>query len=196
MTTWPLTTERLVLRPFETDDFEAIWAYRGLADVNQWLGGSLDPDETRQRFAEPGDGLTQLTILHEGEVVGDLMLRVQDAWAQRDVVDQAKASVGVLGWTLRPDAGGRGLATEAVRELLRHAFDDLGLRRVIAECFAANEPSWRLMERVGMRREAHHVRDSLHRALGWQDEYVYALLAEEWRDRQAAPNVDASITKR
>lgn len=181
MTTWPLTTERLVLRPFERDDFEAIWAYRGRPDVNQWLGGSLDPDGTLQRFAEPGEGLTQLTILHEGEVVGDLMLRVQDAWAQRDVVEQAKASVGVLGWTMHPDVGGRGLATEAVRELVRHAFDDLGLRRVIAECFADNEPSWRLMERIGMRREAHHVRDSLHRTLGWQDEYVYALLAEEWR---------------
>jgi RimJ/RimL family protein N-acetyltransferase len=196
MTTWPLTTERLALRPFERDDFEAIWAYRGLEDVNQWLGGSLDHDETLQRFAEPSDGLTQLTILHEGEIVGDLMLRVQDAWAQRDVVDQARATVGVLGWTMHPDVGGRGLATEAVRELVRHAFDDLGLRRVVAECFADNQPSWRLMERIGMRREAHHLRDSLHRTLGWQDEYVYALLAEEWRDRQAAPNVDASITKR
>ena len=48
-------------------------------------------------------------------------------------------------------------------------------------CFAANEPSWRLMERVGMRREAHNVKDSLHRDHGWQDGYVYALLADEWR---------------
>jgi RimJ/RimL family protein N-acetyltransferase len=82
---------------------------------------------------------------------------------------------------MRPEAGGRGLGTEAVRELVRHAFDDLGLRRVIAECFADNEPSWRLMERIGMRREAHHELDSLHRDLGWQDEYVYALLADDWR---------------
>ena len=196
MTTWPLTTERLALRPFEADDFDAVWSYRSRPDVDQWLGGTRDREDVRKRFAEPADGTTQLVVLHEGEIVGDLMLRIEDAWAQRDVAEHAKATLGVLGWTMHPDAGGRGLATEAVRELLRHAFDDLGLRRVIAECFAANEPSWRLMERVGMRREAHHVRDSLHRTLGWQDEYVYALLAEEWRDRQAAPNVDASITKR
>ena len=50
-----------------------------------------------------------------------------------------------------------------------------------ANCFAANEPSWRLMERLGMRREAHAVRDSLHRSGEWMDGLTYALLAEEWR---------------
>ena len=179
--TWPLTTERLALRPVEPDDFDAIWSYRSRPDVRRWLGGSLDRDEVRQRFLEPEDRRTLLVVLHEGEVVGDLMLIVQDAWSQREVAERAKASVGLLGWTMRPESGGRGLATEAVRELVRHAFDDVGVRRVVAECFADNEPSWRLMERIGMRREAHHVLDSLHRDLGWQDEYVYALLAEERR---------------
>ena len=181
MTTWPLTTERLALRPFEADDFDAVWSYRSRPDVDLWLGGTRDREDVQKRFVEPPNGTTQLVVLHEGEIVGDLMLWIKDAWAQRDVAEQARATHGVLGWTMRPDVGGRGLATEAVRELVRHAFDDLGLRRVIAECFADNEPSWRLMERIGMRREAHHVRDSLHRELGWQDEYVYALLADEWR---------------
>ncbi|KAA1380067.1 GNAT family N-acetyltransferase [Aeromicrobium fastidiosum] len=148
-------------------------------DVALWLGGSTDHDDFRQRFTDPGDGLTLLAVLRGGDLVGDLMLRVEDAWGQHGVTDLARATVGVLGWVMHPDATGRGLATEAVGELLRHAFEDRGLRRVIAECFADNQPSWRLME-----------------WLGWQDEYVYALLAEEWRDRQAAPNVDASITKR
>jgi RimJ/RimL family protein N-acetyltransferase len=181
MTTWPLITERLTVRPFEADDFDAIWSYRSLPEVHRWLGGGLDRAGVEQRFVDPGDDVTLLVVLHEGELIGDLMLWIKDAWAQSDVVEQAKATVGVLGWTMRPEAGGRGLGTEAVRELVRHAFDDLGLRRVIAECFADNEPSWRLMERIGMRREAHHVLDSLHRDLGWQDEYVYALLADEWR---------------
>ena len=52
---------------------------------------------------------------------------------------------------------------------------------MIANCFAENTPSWRIMERVGMRREAHNVKDSLHRDRGWCDGFVYALLAEEWR---------------
>ena len=196
MSTWPLITARLAIRPVDASDLDAIWSYRGRPDVDLWLGGSVDRETITRRFLEPKAGRQQLSVLRDGHVVGDLMLVVQDAWSQVEVAEQGRATRGLLGWAFHPDVSGRGLATEAVGELIRHAFEDLGLRRVVAECFADNEPSWRLMERVGMRREAHHVRDSLHRTLGWQDEYVYALLAEEWRDRQAAPNVDASITKR
>ena len=55
-----------------------------------------------------------------------------------------------------------------------------------AGCFAANEQSWRLMERLGMRRESHSLRDGLHRTRGWLDGYEYALLAEEWRQLSAS----------
>ena len=85
------------------------------------------------------------------------------------------------GWCLHPDQCGRGYATEAVRALLAACFDQLGVRRVVAECFADNESSWRLMERVGMRREAHTVRDALHRTGKWMDSFAYAILAEEWQ---------------
>ena len=67
------------------------------------------------------------------------------------------------------------------KELLRISFEELGLRRVFAQCFAANEASWRLMERLGMRREQHTRKDSLHRNGEWLDGMMYALLADEWR---------------
>jgi len=57
----------------------------------------------------------------------------------------------------------------------------LGLRRVVASCFAANVPSYLLMERIGMRREALNRRDSLHAELGWLDGLTYAVLADERR---------------
>ena len=60
---------------------------------------------------------------------------------------RAATSAAELGWVLHPDYAGHGYATEAVRELLRLCFDELGLRRVTAGCFAANTASWRLMER-------------------------------------------------
>ena len=123
----------------------------------------------------------------EGEVIGDLMLRLEDAWAQAEVADQARGVQAELGWVLHPDHAGHGYATEAVRELIRICFEDLGLRRVTAECFADNVASWRLMERVGMRREAHTVRDSLHRSGAWLDGMGYALLAEEWRGAAETP---------
>jgi RimJ/RimL family protein N-acetyltransferase len=85
-----------------------------------------------------------------------------------------------------PAFGGRGYATEAVRALVSLCFGPLGLRRVHANCFYANEPSWRLMERIGMRRELHSVKESLHRTKGWLDGLSYALLAEEWDEAAEA----------
>ena len=80
----------------------------------------------------------------------------------------------------RSGARGRGYATAIARALLEIAFADLGLRRVTAECFADNVASWRVMERLGMRREQHGVRDSWHAELGWVDGYTYAMLVEEF----------------
>ena len=77
-----------------------------------------------------------------------------------------------------PAVQGQGLGTEAVRELIAVAFE-LGVRRLEANCFADNQASWRLMERVGMRREGHFIQESLHRD-GGCDGMTYALRAEEW----------------
>jgi RimJ/RimL family protein N-acetyltransferase len=121
-----------------------------------------------------------LVIEREGVVIGDLMLAPEDAWAQTEVAEQAKGVQAEIGWCLDPGAEGNGYATEAVRELIRISFEELGLRRLIANAFAANEPSWRLMERVGMRREVYTVKESLHRSGEWMDGIGYALLAEEW----------------
>jgi RimJ/RimL family protein N-acetyltransferase len=109
------------------------------------------------------------------------MLQRKDGWAQREVVTQASGAAVELGWVLDPAYTGRGYATEAVRELLRYSFEELGVRRVTANCFLANHTSWRLMEHVGMRREIHAVRESLHRSEEWLDTVGYAILADDWR---------------
>ena len=88
---------------------------------------------------------------------------------------------GTVGWVLDPTFTGHGYATEAVRELLRHCFEDLGVRRVVANCFLDNADSLRLMQRAGMRRETHAIRESLHRSGRWLDTVVYAVLVDEYR---------------
>jgi len=97
------------------------------------------------------------------------------------VRERAKGTVAEIGYVFDPAYAGQGYATEASRELLRICFEDVGVRRVIAQCFADNTASWRLMERLGMRREQHTRQDSLHRNGQWLDGMMYALLAEEWR---------------
>jgi RimJ/RimL family protein N-acetyltransferase len=183
---WPVRTQRLSLRPVTSDDLEATWRFRQLDAVSRWITRAPQTLEAyRPQFEDPASMAKTIVVELDGEIIGDLMLAVEDAWAQAEVVDQAKGVQAELGWVLDPAHAGRGYATEAVRELLRLCFEELGLRRVIAQCFADNEPSWRLMERVGMRREQHTVRDSLHRSGEWLDGMSYAVLVEEWLSQRS-----------
>lgn len=151
---------------------------------------SSNRDEYVKKFGDPDRLGKTLIIELGGVVIGDLMLAIGDGWAQAEVAEQAEGVQAELGWCLSPRHEGNGYATEAVAELIRICFEDLGLRRVTANCFADNEASWRLMERVHMRREVHAVRESLHRSGEWLDGLGYALLADEWRghglDRHAS----------
>jgi RimJ/RimL family protein N-acetyltransferase len=178
---WPVRTERLLIRRATRDDVDATWAFRRLPEVHEWLGAATATyDAYRERFLREKRLADTLVVELDDRVIGDLMLKVEDAWAQEEVADQAKSVQGELGWAFDPAFGGQGHATEAVRALIGLCFGPLGLRRLHADCFFDNEPSWRLMERLGMRREFHSVQESLHRTKGWLDGLSYALLAHEW----------------
>jgi RimJ/RimL family protein N-acetyltransferase len=178
---WPVRTERLTLRPATPEDLRAVYAFRSLPEVGQWmpdLPTSYDAWLVAQ--GERG-GLDRMVVVLLGEtVIGHLYLHVEDAWGQVEVRDRATRTQAEVGWAFDPAHQGQGYATEAVREALRLCFEDLGVRRVVALAFADNAPSLRVMEKVGMRREAVLRKESLHRELGWLDGVSYALLAEEW----------------
>jgi RimJ/RimL family protein N-acetyltransferase len=181
----PLRTERLTLRAATADDAGPTWRYRRLDSVNEWLTGCpADLGGYRELFSEPARLATTVvvTLGHDAAapIIGDFMLRREDAWAQLDVADQARDRQAELGWVLDPTYTGHGYATEAVRELLRYCFQDLSVHRVTANCFLDNDTSCRLMERVGMRREVRAVRESLHRSGRWLDTVGYAILEDEW----------------
>jgi RimJ/RimL family protein N-acetyltransferase len=185
---WPVRTDRLQIRPMSAPDIDAMWQWRRLPDVNRWLGLAPATIEAfRQRYLDP----ERLASMHIVELlpadddlapvpIGDIMIRIGDGWAQLEVADQAKGVEAELGWVLDPEHTGRGYATEAIRAVIDVCFGPLGLRRVHAGCFADNEPSWRLMERLGMRREEFSRKTALHRSGEWLDGLNYGILAEEW----------------
>ena len=87
---------------------------------------------------------------------------------------------GDLGWIVHPDHQRAGFATEAARALINAALSGYGLHRLTAACGQRNVASWQVMERLGMRREG-AFRQSRQTRSGWQDEFLYAVLHDEWR---------------
>lgn len=173
---WPLRTERLVLRPHQPGDAEAFvdaWASEDWTSL--LLSRPLNRAEVHEmvrRRSEAGDGefIGLAVTTHDGTVVGDSMLHLQGTGL----------SEGEIGWTILPQHGGRGYATEAAREVLRLGFEHYGLRRIVANLDARNDRSAALCERLGMRREVHKVEDFWSKGQ-WTSSYEYGLLRDEWR---------------
>ncbi len=181
---WPRRTVRLELREPAEADLAAVLAWRNDPEVNRWLLRTepVDAAVLLERWnAMATDPSTHFVVaVDHGHVVGTLSLEVHDGMGQGPH-SPAVGSEGLLGYVLDPAHAGRGYATEMVQAALDLAFGDLGLHRVTAGCFAGNVASWRVMEKAGMRREQHGIRDSWHAELGWVDGYTYAVLADERR---------------
>jgi aminoglycoside 6'-N-acetyltransferase len=174
-------TPRLVVRRFRLADVPTFAAYRSDPTVARYQSWDVPfSEEQAEQFVAglsehdpdtPGSWF-QFAV---AEVAGGA--HVGDVAAHVDPDDPRLARVGI---TLAADAQGRGYGTEALTALLDYLLVDRGKHRVAAECDTRNAASTTLLERVGMRREAHHLRSSWWKG-EWTDEYVYAVLADEWR---------------
>ena len=179
--TAPLLTARLILRPYEAGDLDFLHSMFGREDVTRYLPwGAMDLEQARekleQRMAQRRIGADRKAIVlagvetETGRVVGEFMLRL----------DSAEYLQGEIGWSVHPDFQGLGFGTEGASEMVRLGFEDLGLHRIAAECDPRNVASVRVMEKLGMRREALFVEAELIQG-EWVDSMVYGLLASEWR---------------
>jgi len=176
----PIRTERLLLRAFEESDFGGLYSYRSRPDVTRYLYWgpekeaevriALDKKISATTIQEEGDFIALAAVeLRTNRLVGDLTLW----WRSRE------HSLGEIGFMVHPDHQGRGFATEGAREMLRLGFEGLGLHRVIGSTEARNEASARVLQKLGMRREAHLVENEFVKG-GWQSEIIFAMLDREW----------------
>ena len=180
---YPLETERLLLRPFTRGDVEAVYAYRSRDDVTRFM---LDPPMTREACAEAVQARVGMTSwAEEGDKLFLAVERRADGAMIGEVVlilRSLPARQAEVGYTFHPDYFGQGYATEASRRLVSLAFEDAGIHRVYARCHPQNGASWRVMERLGMRKEAHFREHTLVKG-AWDEEVVYAILEDEWREQ-------------
>ena len=185
----PIETPRLTLRPFTAGDFDDLYAYQSRPDVARYLHWvARDRAQARQALDRQcreitldaeGDWLSLAVVLREaGTVIGETGLK----WLSRE----HKTGRGPdLSSTLATT--GKNSATEAAGSMLTLGFDNLGWHRIIGSCDARNQQSARLMERLGMRQEAHFIQSEFVKGR-WTDELVYAILDHEWEARRAKPS--------
>jgi RimJ/RimL family protein N-acetyltransferase len=177
---WPLETERLLLRPHDEADLEAFHAIRSQPEVVLYLYDEpLTLEQAREKVTRlvrsrtldaEGDWLSAAVILREtGAYLGDVAFH----WVS------VQHRTGEIGFALDPAHQGHGFATEAARAMIDWGFGSFGLHRVIGRTEARNAASARVLERLGMRLEAHLIENEWVKG-EWQSELVYAILDREW----------------
>jgi len=178
--TEPIETERLRLRPITVDDVDEFHRYQSREDVARFM---LFEPRTREEMAAKVQEWSSHTVLErdgdyleipvelrtDGTMIGHLYLSLRS-------VDHLTAEIG---WGLHPDHQGQGFAAEGARALLRLAFKQMGLHRVVAELDPRNEASVALCRRLGLREEALFRQDMWFKG-AWADTGVYAMLAEDF----------------
>jgi RimJ/RimL family protein N-acetyltransferase len=176
----PIETERLLLRKFTPDDFAAVHSYASNREnVNYMLFGPNTESQTRAfidsviKAAEkvPCTEYQYAVVLKKtGNLIGSCTIDVTEGkW--------------VVGWLLHRDHWKQGYGTEIGKALLAFGFDTLNLHRICASCHVDNIGSYRVMEKIGMRREglfleARPASKDSNKEYG--DELWYAILKDEW----------------
>ncbi len=180
-----LETARLVIRDFRESDWPDVVRRTSSPVVTRYLSWDCARDadketvlawirEQRTFDLSVRDRYLEFAVMLEGRNIGDVGFR-----RSGHTPDLAE-----VGWIFEEAVQGQGYATEAAAALIDWVFCHLRVRRVIAVCDARNEASYRLMERLGLRREAHHKKSRLLKGV-WIDELIYAVLEEEWTRREA-----------
>ncbi len=177
-----IETARLSLARLCAADAEALYGYRSRPEVCRYQ--SWEPRTLAEvvafieslravPFGSPGTWF-QLGIRwrETGALIGDLGVHFLDDGAQVEI-----------GFTVAPDAQGKGVGTDAVTGLLDYLFGPLGKHRAFASADPRNERSLRLLQRLGLRQEAHFVKSICFKG-EWADDVVFAILASEWHERR------------
>ncbi len=173
-----LSTARLAVRRFRPED--AVDLYEYLSDPRVYRfepGEPLDRDEAGRRAVEmaASPSFRAVELRSTGKMIGQIYL---------GQIEPAEHLTSELGYILSPPYQRQGYGSEAAAALVRAALSTGGMHRVVAHCNPENVASWKLLERIGFRREGllrqnvFFRRDASGEPL-WTDTFVYALLAAE-----------------
>lgn len=175
-----VATERLLVRNFKTEDWKDLKGYISNKDAFEFEPRWDSSDEACKKAVEDfsrGDTFLAVQLKETGKMIGHV-------YFSKEGPDEFMTSE--LGYIFNPLYWGNGYAVEALKAVIQYAFDELNMHRIIAKTNPDNIKSWKLMERLSMRREGHSLKavtfkKSIDGKPIWWDEYQYAILKEEWK---------------
>lgn len=177
-----ITTQRMIMRPIDDGDAEAIFAVASQPDFprNMSWPHHTSINDTKDMIGRCKKSVAANTAVvwaleHAGNVVGILGLDTEWHFAKWRI-DRAE-----IGYWLAPDMHSRGLMTEATIAAVTFAFDTLGMHKVVVRCLADNTPSRRVIEKCGFRFVGRAEQD-VYRDGAWAAQLHYELLSSEWSD--------------
>lgn len=166
-----IKTNRLVIREFEIGDWHTLYEYTSNPAVMKYIPEGVFTKEDAIEFVKKNNGVhaeNYAVVKQAGNIlIGHLVFH-------RYFGDHTYE----IGWVFNPNHQGQGYATEAAQAVLDYGFNQLNLHRIIATCQPENIPSYRVMEKIGMRREG-FFKKCIPNGEEWWDEYYYAILEED-----------------
>jgi RimJ/RimL family protein N-acetyltransferase len=174
-----LESKRLILRKFNSDDWQDLYEYLSKEEVVKYEPYSTFSQEDCKKEAtdrSDNNAFWAVCLKENNKMIGNVYFQGQEpkefmSWE--------------IGYVFNPAYYGKGYATEACRRMFQYAFEELGAHRISARCNPENTASWKLMERLSMRREGYYKKRAFFKRNSdgkpkWHDAFEYAILEEEW----------------
>ncbi|KZX00216.1 hypothetical protein JL49_12790 [Pseudoalteromonas luteoviolacea] len=170
-------TARLTVRPLQQSDLTDVYQSRKNPDTSKYIGDPATIEDAKLRIKEAT--LPWQVIDHQkmmlairckttNQFIGELLFKFT----------QKQCHIGEIGYRLSPLHLSQGYAFEAASMFISHLFEQFELNKVVAVCAINNIASWRLMEKLGMRREG-ELRDNMYLQGSYHDSFLYSILRRE-----------------
>ena len=174
-----METERLIVRRFNVEDWKGLYEYLSQESVVKYEPyNSFNEDECKEEaeYRSQSEAFWAVCLKENNKLIGNIYFQQQEP---------KKFLTWEIGYVFNPKYYGEGYATESCKAILKYGFEQMGAHRIIGKCNPENSASWKLLERLEMRREGHYKKPAFFKKntdgkLVWHDAYIYAMLSEEW----------------
>ncbi|XMB71710.1 GNAT family N-acetyltransferase [Mycoplasmatota bacterium WC30] len=175
-------TNRLIIRKFKPEDVFDLYNYLSKSEVVKYEPYNIYSLEAAKKEAirRSSDNAFLGVVLKENNVlIGNLYYELNNK----------EFNTWEIGYVFNSDYQNQGYATESVKKLIDIIFKKHNAHRIVAFCNVLNTSSWKLLERLNFRREAHRLQNGFFKKDKndkpiWFDSYEYALLSTEYYQKR------------